>query len=365
MASKKTASGERERDAKGFLGRQLELFKAGFSFSGYERDMLAMNLGDGHFLDVSGVSGADSVSDGRAAVFGDFDNDGDTDIFLRAMHGRAHFLFRNDVGQDASSLRISLRAHGARDAFGAVVRVATPSGTLTKVKSGGSGFLAEADPRLLFGLGDAREAAGIEVTWPGGRKQSFGPVPAGASILLVEGEPGVQHFPERRFKLPDPVSLARKSLTAGKDGRLPAVEVQDLAGRPLSLAVAGKGAGFTLVNFWATWCGPCAAEMPDLQEIWEGRRGNSLAILGVSLDAPGDRKKVPPFLKRLGVTYPVYTLDPDGVAALFSTRDVPIPLSVLLDGDSRIVQVFQGWSKATRRRLEALSRGEASNSMRP
>ena len=48
---------------------RTELFAKGFSFSGYEREMLAVNLGDGHFADVSGVSGIDSVSDGRGAVF--------------------------------------------------------------------------------------------------------------------------------------------------------------------------------------------------------------------------------------------------------------------------------------------------------
>ncbi len=57
------------------------IFKEGFSFSGYERDLLAMNLGNGKFLDVSGVSGVDSISDGRGSVFADFDNDGWEDLY--------------------------------------------------------------------------------------------------------------------------------------------------------------------------------------------------------------------------------------------------------------------------------------------
>ncbi len=56
------------------------IFKEGFSFSGYERDMLSLNLADGTFLDISGVSGVDSLSDGRGSVFADFDNDGWLDL---------------------------------------------------------------------------------------------------------------------------------------------------------------------------------------------------------------------------------------------------------------------------------------------
>ena len=84
------------------------IFGEGFSFSGYERDLLALNLGDGTFLDISGVSGVDSISDGRGSVFADFDNDGDADIFLTTVQGEAHYLFRNNVGSANGFLRVEL-----------------------------------------------------------------------------------------------------------------------------------------------------------------------------------------------------------------------------------------------------------------
>ena len=118
------------------------IFKKGFSFSGYERDVLALNLGQGRFLDISGISGVDSLSDGRGSVFADFDNDGDTDIFLTTVQREAHFLFRNNLGSESGFLRVELQgASQGRDAFGAVVRVKTAAGILTKIKSGGSGYL--------------------------------------------------------------------------------------------------------------------------------------------------------------------------------------------------------------------------------
>ncbi len=160
------------------------IFKEGFSFSGYERDLFAMNLGQGKYLDVSGVSGIDSISDGRGSVFADFDNDGDLDIFLTTAQGEAHYLFRNNVGSDNGFLRVALEGRaGGRDAFGAVVRVKTSAGVLTKLKAGGSGYVSSHDPRLLFGLGGDARAEWVEVVWPGGERQRWEEVPAGAGIL--------------------------------------------------------------------------------------------------------------------------------------------------------------------------------------
>jgi hypothetical protein len=171
----------------GFMAEHLALLKKGYSFSGYERDKVWLNRRNGRFLDISGISGADSVSDGRAAVFVDYDNDGDLDILLRAMHGRATFLYRNEIGQDAKWLRVELTGTKCgNDAFGAVVRVKTPAGILTKVKHGGGRFMAQSDPRLLFGLGAAQKVDWIEVTWPDGSKQKLEGAAAGATVKIQQ-----------------------------------------------------------------------------------------------------------------------------------------------------------------------------------
>ncbi|MEE8105662.1 MAG: ASPIC/UnbV domain-containing protein [Planctomycetota bacterium] len=181
---------DRAKSATDFALEQLARIKRGHSFSGYERDLVALNLGDGTFLDISGVSGADSVTDGRGALYADLDDDGDLDIFLRAMHGPAHRVFNNEIGQDAGWLRVVLegRASG-RDAFGAVVRVRVGDRTLARQKSGGSGYLAQHDPRILVGLGRAKQAEWIEVTWPSGAKQRLaGPFSSGGTIRIIESK---------------------------------------------------------------------------------------------------------------------------------------------------------------------------------
>ena len=150
------------KDEKGALrGDQNSLmFGQGFSFSGYERDPLYLNLGNKKFTDISGVSGIDSITDGRAGVFADFDNDGDLDVFSTTIQHQSHLLFRNNVGSDAKHLRVMLEGgvENTSDAFGSVVRVKTSAGVLTKIKSGGSGFISQHDPRLLFGLGKDERA---------------------------------------------------------------------------------------------------------------------------------------------------------------------------------------------------------------
>jgi len=192
------------------VGHMAAIFQEGKSFSGYERNYLGLNLGaptafravrtdpssgdrrpapvSPVYLDISGISGIDSIADGRGAAFADFDNDGDLDIFQVNLQGNAHQLFRNNIGQTGNFVRIVLEGTASgRDAFGAVVRVETSAGTLTKVKAGGSGFLAQHDPRLLFGLGNDTHTGRIEITWPSGTVQHLASLPAGTSLHVVDG----------------------------------------------------------------------------------------------------------------------------------------------------------------------------------
>ena len=75
------------------------IFKQGFSFSGYERNGLFLNRAGTQFKDISGVSGVDSILDGRSSVMADFDNDGDLDLFQTTIQKDGHLFYRNNVGQ--------------------------------------------------------------------------------------------------------------------------------------------------------------------------------------------------------------------------------------------------------------------------
>jgi thiol-disulfide isomerase/thioredoxin len=343
--------------AKGSLrGDQTDLmFGQGFSFSGYERDPLYLNLGNRRFVDVSGCSGIDSVTDGRAGVFADFDNDGDLDVFMTTIQGQSHLLFRNNVGQDHRWLRVVLDGGASlgRDAFSAVVRVRTSRGVLTKTKAGGNGYISQHDPRLVFGLGDDREAASVEVTWPDGAVGSFaGPFAAGQTVRLARGTGRAELLRLAAARLPDPLTRAEaiaSDLHVKVGQPIPDLRVVSLDGRSTSLRSLAKPGRRLLVNIWATWCIPCQKEMPELEAVRSRLADRGIDLVGVSVDTePG--APVAEYA-RARVTYPVYRLDPAEMGRLYRTDEVTVPLSFLLEADGRVADLVPGWSDASRRRF--------------
>jgi len=112
--------------------------------------------------------------------------------------------------------------------------------------------------------------------------------------------------------------------------------MDDLDGKPLSLA-ASRGK-VVLLNFWATWCGPCRAEIPDLIEL-QKKYGDSLQIIGLDVD-DDDVAEVKKFVEKNGINYPVgmatneIRMQYGGVAAL--------PTSFVLDKEGRVVQKHEG-----------------------
>jgi thiol-disulfide isomerase/thioredoxin len=353
---------------KGVLRQdQNDLMGKGFSFSGYERDTLFLNLGRGEggqvkYTEISGVSGLDHISDGRASVFADFDNDGDLDVWMTTIQGQSHLLFRNNVGQANNWLRVALTGNACgRDAFGAVVRVKTSAGILTKIKAGGSGFQSQHDPRLLFGLGRDAQAEWVEVTWPNGKQQRFDNVPAGSSIRVTEGRDKFEAVKETQAKLPDPLTradLLLQTLKLKKGQPFPALTVNRLNGTraPLGsiLKLGLKPGRRTLINLWATWCGPCAKEMPELERLAPRLRAQGIDLIGLSIDTAGVGI-VKKFLSRRHITYPVFNIGEPGIAQIFAGDEAAVPLSVLLDERGRVRQVIGGWSRQTAREFEALA----------
>jgi len=336
------------------------IFDQGFSFSGYERDALFLNLNGKKFLDISGVSGIDSITDGRAAVFADFDNDGDYDVFLTTIQGQSHLLFRNNVGQDNHWLRIVLEGGKeiGRDAYGSVVRVKTSAGTLTKIKAGGSGFLSQHDPRLLFGLGRDDRAQSIEVTWPNGKVENFlGDAVAGATLLLREGAGKTEPLSVPSAKLPDPLTpedMATRSLKIRAGQSMPGLLLKTLDGRAVPSSGLLKPGRKLLVNFWATWCVPCATEMPQLERMRGALTANGIDLIGVSVDADPEAK-IGEFAARMGAQYPIFGGGVPVIEKVFEGDQLAVPLSVLLDDHGRVLQIISGFSANTHKKFTDLA----------
>jgi thiol-disulfide isomerase/thioredoxin len=338
------------------------MFGEGFSFSGYERNPLYLNRGNG-FLDISGVSGIDSVADGRAGVFADFDNDGDLDVFVSTIQGPAHLLYRNNVGQDGRNLRVELEgaagtARSARDAFGAVVRIRTSEGVLTRIKAGGSGFISQHDPRLLFGLPGEEQAESIEVTWPGGAREVFaGPFPADTTQRLRQGAGRAEPVEVQVARLPDPLTRAQayaRDLRIPIGGPLPDLPLRTVTGEATSLRAALTPGRRAVVNLWATWCGPCRVEMPELEALRARLSARGVDIVGLNVDADPEAD-IAGYVEESGVGYPILVAGPDTLERIYASDEVTVPLSFLVDGEGVVTDLLPGWSDESRRRLEDLA----------
>jgi cytochrome c biogenesis protein CcmG/thiol:disulfide interchange protein DsbE len=103
-----------------------------------------------------------------------------------------------------------------------------------------------------------------------------------------------------------------------------------------------------IVNFWATWCGPCRKEIPDFIEFYKGYKEKGLEILGVSLDREG-WEKVTPFLKQTPINYPI-VLGNGEIAGKFSKFNA-IPTTFIIDKSGNIVDEHTG--VMTKSQLEA------------
>lgn len=109
----------------------------------------------------------------------------------------------------------------------------------------------------------------------------------------------------------------------------PAWSLDDLQGKPVKLSdFKGK---IVVLNFWATWCPPCVAEIPDFIEIEKEYRGKGVAVVGVSIDSL-QPSEVAVFVKKAGINYPI-VMSTDEVTTKYGADDgVPITLIIRPDG---------------------------------
>jgi peroxiredoxin len=146
---------------------------------------------------------------------------------------------------------------------------------------------------------------------------------------------------KREFPNSKPVAAmkrqeAAKKIQAGlvEGSPFPDFNEKDTAGQPLS--IAGYKGKVVLIDFWATWCGPCVAELPNVIKAYEKNHRQGFEIIGISLDS--DQKKLETFVKQKKMNWQQY-FDGQGwqnkLAQQYGVNS--IPATYLLDRQGKII----------------------------
>ena len=174
-------------------------------------------------------------------------------------------------------------------------------------------------------------ALGISSCSSGDERRSNPP----ASGVATDSKAPNRGAPPASNVAPPPVTMLPASVTEA--------ELRALTGAPIKLSnYAGK---VLLVNLWATWCGPCRKETPELVKLNKEFRSQGLEVIGLSTENPDDSAdEVREFVQNYKVDYRVGWSGSQVAVALMQGRDA-IPQSFVISRSGRIVKRFVGFNE--------------------
>lgn len=335
-----------------------ELIRSDSSWSGYERNVLYLNNRDGTFSEVSGSLGLDFPEDSRSFVLCDLDHDGRLELILKNRNAPQIRILRCAAEGIGHSIVFRLKGKKSnRDAIGASVTVEADGKRQTKYLQAGSGFLAQHTKELLFGVGEQQHSVRATVRWPGGSTQEFENLPVNHRIEIEEGSASirVQRFsatptawmraendPEPE-KLPDNVETwLIEPLNA------PTFSLVDTNGNVRELR-AFRGT-FVLLAFWNAASADSSVQLRELQQRWPDLKRSGIEVIAVTADSGTNSTGLREAFAGQKLSFPVL-LTTDEVAGVYNIlfrylfdrrRDLPIPVSLLIDPSGMVIKVYQG-----------------------
>ncbi len=127
---------------------------------------------------------------------------------------------------------------------------------------------------------------------------------------------------------------------AASSAGAPDFALRDLDGQTVRLSDhRGK---VVLVNFWATWCVPCAAELPHLERLYGKYRDQGFVVLAVSMDGPETSANVDPHARRHGLSFPVLLDEETRVTGAYNPKRTA-PFTVLIGRDGAVARTREGY----------------------
>ncbi len=122
-------------------------------------------------------------------------------------------------------------------------------------------------------------------------------------------------------------------------GKAPDFTLKSQSGDNLKLSeLRGK---VVLINFWASWCGPCRQEMPALDQLYQRYRSLDFTVLGVNVEENADAAKA--LLKDIPVTFPILFDSANNVSKLYKVSGMPS--TILVDRDGNMRYLYMGYQR--------------------
>jgi peroxiredoxin len=123
--------------------------------------------------------------------------------------------------------------------------------------------------------------------------------------------------------------------------KAPDFTLPDLDGNNATLSkITGKGPVY--INFWATWCGPCKREIPELVKLYAEYEDRGFKVLAISIDDSRTQGKVKSFVKNYSMDFPIL-LDSNGDVFRRKYKARAVPYGFLIDNDGNVIHVARGY----------------------
>jgi peroxiredoxin len=126
--------------------------------------------------------------------------------------------------------------------------------------------------------------------------------------------------------------------------------LRDTEGRTVQLSDY-LGKQVILLDFWATWCVPCQAELPHLEQLYQQNKDKGFVVLGIAMDGPETVAQVGPFSRRYNLSFPMLLDEETKVVNVYNPKRTA-PLSVLIDRKGQISRIRSGYSAGDEKLLE-------------
>ena len=314
------------------------------SQSGHERNHLFSNSQNEGFVDVSLLSGLDSIADSRSNAIWDFDHDGRLDIALVNANNPFLQLYRNqNSSEDQNFIVVQLVGGNSsgmpskdwsnRDGIGAVVSITTDQQRFVRESRAGEGFASQNSKSVLIGIG-AADSGKLEIKWPSGKTTTHGTVASGKRMTCFENP---------------------KDSKDGSGQALSDYRPSGFVARPASLFTgdefgkerAAGNARLSVFVSLATWCPECKANQPQVRALAD-RFGDSINLFAVPVDEEDTPAKLKTYVEAHNPAYEILSdIEKDTVSQMQEivtrvSEQGALPSTIVTDSKGRVMLVTGG-----------------------